>query len=242
MSLLPFFKSQLREFFRDVRVIAGKTSLRELAASKNCPVSLSTLKALDSGNHVRPDQFKQIGTLVGAAPADWIEWKVRYIEAYLQEYLLSPEADADLNPALVENFADERQRRLDQYASDATWNDRLGFHVADRLRLAGLGPLDLADATGGKTKKKDKHSVKYPTVTALRRGEHVRPEKFGAVCRRLGLNKTDLAALKISYAESYIGEFLLGSDASVWPGFQPTRHARALSLLIFSTQHSDALA
>jgi hypothetical protein len=108
--------------------------------------------------------------------------------------------------------------------------------------LAGAEALSLADASGGKARKKDMHSVKYPTVTALRRGEHVRPEKFGAVCRRLKLSKTDLAALKISYVEGFLGEFLLGRDTVIWGDIQPVRHPRTLSLLIFSTQNIETLA
>lgn len=130
----------------------------------------------------------------------------------MQEYILVPEAGATLDSNLVTDFASERKRRIKQYGFDSNWKDRLSFHVCDRLRLAGAEALSLADASGRKARKKDMHSVKYPTVTALRRGEHVRPEKFEAVCRRLKLSKTDLAALKISYVEGFLGEFLLDRD------------------------------
>jgi len=85
LTPLPFLASQLDEIVGKARAYGAGKSLREIAANHPNTVSLSTLKAVEAGKHIRPEQLKLVAQLFEMTPLDWIETKIRYVEAYMNE-------------------------------------------------------------------------------------------------------------------------------------------------------------
>ena len=243
----PFLVREFSEIVGKARAYGVGKSIAQIAARNPKGVSLSTLKAVEAGRHVRPQQLKLVAELFEMRPLDWIEAKIRYVESYLEEYLVSAKEANDaarIDLRALNTFAAFRTDRIQKYRTESTTyhQNRLKSHVELALQAANKAPMNLCDKTGVPTSKKDKFRVKYATVTALNRGEHIRPEKLGAICRRVALPRAALSALKITYAEAYLGEYLLGDDIAVLAKVTEVDYPRTTALLIFSTKNPQNLA
>jgi len=246
---VPYLIQEFSETVRLARQHGVGTSIGQIAASrpKVKGIRLSTLKAIDKGRHVRPAQLKLIARLFKMQPIDWTETKIRYVESYIGEYLVKPKNASDvakIAPCALSTFAAYRKARIRQLrkGSATYYQDCLKDLVEIALLKANKKPMHLCAKTGMLGSKKNKSSAKYPTVTALKRGLHVRPEKLGAICLSLGLPRAELRALKIRYAEAYLGEHLLGDDVSALAKAITADQQRTASLLIFSAANMADLA
>lgn len=221
-------------------------SIGRVVAQNPDKVSLSTLKAIEAGRHIRPEQLKAVRNLYGIERLAWVETKITYAEHYLQALLAPPLEELQGNPAEddhVTGFFRLRGKRTREVRSADLQRMRLQVEVAKALTQAGTTAAAICAHTGPSPDKKDRSRVSYPTVTAFERGENIRPAKFNAICRALKLQESAQHPLRIAYAEAYLGEFLLGTDATIFSRTQSLhRYPRAMSLLIFSTQNSADLA
>lgn len=86
------FRASLGEFAEIARAYGIGKPIREIAADTS-EVSLSTLKKLVNGEHIRAKQFLAAARAFQVRPLDWIELKIRYAEAYLGEFLLGEDPD-----------------------------------------------------------------------------------------------------------------------------------------------------
>jgi len=230
----PFFQKELADIIGVTKAYGVGISLKAIAEG-NPNVSLSTMKALFAGKHIRPQQFLSILSALSPRPLDRIESKVRYVEAFLNEYLvnLTPHfIETHLNRIDLKAFFNLRQDNLELFP---TRQARLSSYITCMFKKAGLTPGDIADSKGPKAKK-DIHSISYPTLTAIRRGEAIKPGKFNLVCRRLGVEKDNRNAAKILFGEAYLGEYLLDEDPAVFKRLKPVDYPRICALLIFSAQ------
>ena len=247
MKQLSFFSEQLGEIVWLARSKGVGKTLLQVAASHASEVSLSTLKAAEAGRHIREEQLRIVARAFEMRPLDWIETKIRYVEAYMNEYLVPPSSanqdTANIDPRVLKDFEGRRRTWLQQdQAEFPIHHVRFKLEVQKAFKEAGKQSLDVCDAVGVSKSKKDKFHVAFPTVTALRRAQHIRPEKFGAICRRLDLSRSALIVMKISYAEAYLGEYLLGHDAKIWSRANSVDYPRTVALLIYSTEHAKELA
>lgn len=70
------------------------------------------------------------------------------------------------------------------------------YKQGDDLSAKPNAREDIADEDG-QSKKKDKHSVSRPTINACRAGQHVSPNKFQCICRKLNIEKSERSIAKI---------------------------------------------
>ena len=246
MKQPPFFQEQFGEIIAKARTYRIGKPIGEIAAKHADKIGLSTLKAVEAGRHIRSEQMKIVRKLYAMKPLDWIETKVRYIEHYLEEYLvpsLDGKAHIRLDGKLVEKFFDLRGMRTRDTDSSELQRLRLQVEVTKAFKQAATTAAEICASTGPSRSKKDRSRMSYPTVTAFERGEHIRPAKFQAIYRTLKLPRSTLCALKIAYAESFLGEFLLGEEEAVFKkSISPVNYPRTVSLLIYSTENAVDLA
>jgi len=114
------------------------------------------------------------------------------------------------------------------------------YKQGDDLSAKPNAREDIADEDG-QSKKKDKHSVSRPTINACRAGQHVRPNKFQCICRKLNIEKSERSIAKILYSEAYLGEFLLGEDPSIFKRLNFENYPRTSALLTYSSENRDVL-
>lgn len=242
----PHFVDQLKQVAQRVRRQSTGMTVRQLAADR-FPVALSTLKAFDGGRHIRPPQLRQILDHLRVPPLDRIEVIIRFVEAYLREYLVPPvgaRIDAQPNNDLVAEFRAMRHSRMPTHQEDLTayFARRLKAHVHLALVRSEETLAAIASPTKGRTRKKDMFSVRSATVRKLQAGQCPRPEKFGAIRRQLHLPEEVNCRLKVAYAEAYVGEHLLGNGSADFNGIDRLAHPRTVSLLIFSTRDPENFA
>jgi hypothetical protein len=236
-----FFQASLGEFADIARAYGVGKPIREIAASTP-DVSLSTLKKLMNGEHIRAKQFHAAARAFNLRPLDWIELKIRYVEAYMQEYLFKDTEYRIRTSVDSMDIADFFQRRNDpeQQKLFSSREDRFSFFIRTHFVQQGVLPKDIADENG-QNKKKDKHSASRQTINACRAGQHVRPNKFQRICRKLNIEKSERSIAKILYAEAYIGEFLLGEDPAVFKKLNFENYPRTSALLTYSVENRDVL-
>jgi hypothetical protein len=233
----PHFQYELGSFMDRARAYGGGKTIRKIAEEHPDTISLSTLKKLMAGQHVLPKQFLQSKGLFRIKPLDWIEAKIRYVESYIGEYLVQlkeNQIEDKLDHIDLEAFFKKRSANKVVFPNRRV---RLQWAVETYFNGAGLAPADISDDVG-KSGKRNMHSISYPTVTAIRRGEHIKPAKFNLVCRRLGVEKEQQSIAKVLYAEAFIGDYLLGEDPKTFRSLSPYAHPRTCALLIFSTEES----
>lgn len=236
-----FFQASLGEFADIARAYGVGKPIREIAAATP-DVSLSTLKKLMNGEHVRPRQFRASAKAFKLRPLDWIELKIRYVEAYLHEYLFKDTEYRIRTSVDSMDLVDFFQRRNDpeQQKLFSSREDRFSFFIRTHFVQQGVLPQDIADEDGLK-KKKDKHSASRATINACRAGQHVRPNKFQRICRKLKIEKSERSIAKILYSEAYLGEFLLGEDPAVFKKLNYENYPRTSALLTYSAENRDVL-
>lgn len=230
----PFFEAELGEFMDVARAYGRGGSLKQIAAD-NPNISLTTLKKLFSGKPVLPKVFLVICAALEMRPLDFIEAKIRYSEAHLNEYLAKYTAhqlEEGIHKIDLTHFF---SRRRDQKALFKTRKYRLHSYIEGMFSKAKLTPLQVAESRGPKAKK-DMHSISYQTVTAIQRGQNSRPEKFNLLCRKLGIAQENLFTAKILYSEAYLEGYLLGEDLAVFKELDPINYPRTCALLIFSAR------
>lgn len=235
------FQASLGEFADIARAYGVGKPIREIAETTP-EVSLSTLKKLMNGEHIRAKQFIAAAKAFHLRPLDWIELKIRYIEAYLQEYLVK-ETDyrirtdvesLDLNE-FFELRADPKNRQL-----CPTRQKRFACANETFFRDPFIASADIATPVGA-SGKRDMHTVSRQTVDAFRRGEHVAPKKFKRICINLKIGKLDRTISKILYAEAYLGEFLLGEDPAVFKKISFVNYPRTSAVLTYSAENRNIL-
>jgi len=237
----PFFQVQFGEFIDDGRAYGVGRPIKELARVHAGAVGLSTMKAVTAGRHIRPEQLKAIARVFQLRPLDWIEVKIRYVEAYLQDYLVRLSGhDVATNSERGDLKTFFARRGLTKRPG-LTCQDRFRLFMQAEFSRAKIAPDTIGDSVGA-SGKRDMHTVSQPTVAAVRRGEHIRPEKFNLICRRLAIGKGRLPIAKILYAESFLGEYLLGEDEAVFTRLNQVNYPRTLDLLIYSTRMTAQLA
>ena len=236
-----FFQASLGEFADIARAYGVGKPIREIAA-ETPDVSLSTLKKLMNGEHIRAKQFHAAARAFQLRPLDWIELKIRYVEAYLQEYLVKDTefrvrtGVETLNlKEFFEQRADPENRRL-----YPTRKERFACANETFFRDPNIASADIADPVGA-SGKKDMHTVSRQTVDAFRRGEHVAPKKFKRICINLKVGKSDRTISKILYAEAYLGEFLLGEDSAVFKKLNFENYPRPSAVLTYSADNRNIL-
>ena len=235
-----FFQQELSEAVERARAYGTGKSIATLAAETDT-VSLSTMKKIVRGENIRVPQLKAVREVFSMSPLDWIEVKIRFGEAYLQEYLVKDTAfsmKTQLEKLGVEEFFATRAEQKNLWE---TRRDRLNFFVETHFRKRKMVPEDIADPVG-ESGKKDKFTVSRPTAGAFKRGDHVKPEKFKLVCRRLKIEGIDRTIAKVLYSEAYLNEFLLGEDSTVFKALTLADYPRTAALLIYSSKNAETLA
>lgn len=236
----PHFQYELG-FFMDMRRAYGVGKPIGKVALSHDSVSLATLKKLMAGRHILPKVFLPTRELFNISPLNWIEAKIRYVESYLNEYLVK------MKDERVEELVDQidipyffEQRAAAKLERGDT-RQRLGRYIRSEFTRRNLSQEDIADCVG-KSGKKDRHTISRPTVGQIQRGVHIRPQKFSLVCNRLGIENDNHSVAKILYAEGYLGEFLLGESPDVFKKLSLYEHPRTAAVLVFSAQKWDVLA
>lgn len=235
------FQASCGEFSEIARSYGVGRPIREIAATTP-DVSLSTLKKLMNGEHIRAKQFHAAAKAFKLRPLDWIELKIRYAEAYLQEYLMRDTEyrirtgieSLDLNEFFTARKDPERQKLF------TNRQERFSFFIRTHFNKQGVLPQDIADEVG-ESKKKDMWTVSRQTVNSFRAGQHVIPKKFKLICRKLNIEKSERTIAKILYSEAYLGEFLLGEDPAVFKKLNFGNYPRTSALLIYSAENRDIL-
>lgn len=237
----PFQKS-LGEFADFARAYGVGKPIREIAA-ETADVSLSTLKKLMNGEHIRAKQFHAAAKAFNLRPLDWIELKIRYVEAYLHEYLFKATEYRTRTSVESLDLADFFRNRHDPERARyfPSREERFSFFIWTHFKREGVLPQDIASDVGA-SKKRDRWSVSRQTINSFRAGQHVIPKKFQYICDQLNINKAERSIAKILYTEAYLGEFLLGDDPLVLEKLNFENYPRTSALLTYSTENSDILA
>jgi hypothetical protein len=242
----PFFVRQLSEIVRKARHRGIGKTIRQIASVGPGVIGFSTLKTIEGGRHIRPEQLRLVADLFAMKPLDWIETKIRYVESYMNGYLIAranTDRTSNLNSNLIAAFQTLRKARIKASKAPKTYlAQRLELQVQFGFGLARTTSTLVSTKTGKRNSKKDMFTVKSATVRALQRGMHIRPAKFGAIFRPLNLPNPMLGALEVAYAESFLGEHLLGDGTVDFSQLSDVEHPRTVCLLIFSTQNAKDLA
>ncbi len=236
-----YFQARLGEFADIARANGIGKPIREIAESTS-DVSLSTLKKLMNGEHIRARQFHAAVSAFQLRALDKIELKIRYAEAYLREYLCKETASQEqlvVDPLNVNDFF-RRRNDPEQRKLFPSREERFSCFIRAHFKKRGVLPQDIATEVG-QSKKKDKFTASRQTINACRSGQHVNPGKFQLICRKLSIEESEHSIAKILYAEAYLGEFLLGEDPAVFKGLNIGHYPRTSALLTYSTENRDVL-
>lgn len=235
-----YFQQELSDAVERARAYGTGKSIAKLA-SETDEVSLSTLKKFVRGENIRVKQLHAIEHLFQMRPLDSIEVKIRFSEAYLQEYLIQDTEYSITSQFEKLGFKDFFIQRQKQKRLWRTRRERFSFFITTYFERQKSVPEDIADPVG-ESGKKNKFTVSRPTVGAFKRGDHVKPEKFKLICRRLNIDRAARTTAKVLYSEAHLGEYLLQEDPDAFKRLNFEDYPRTVALLIYSTQNPGILA
>lgn len=235
------FQASFGEFADIARAYGVGKPIREIAETAP-DVSLSTLKKLMNGEHIRAKQFHAAAKAFQLRPLDWIELKIRYVEAYLHEYLFKDTEYRIRSSVDSLDLADFFQFRNapEQRKLFSSREERFSFFIWTHFKRERVLPQDIASDVGA-SKKRDRWSVSRQTINSFRAGKHVIPKKFQCICDQLHIDKAERSIAKILYSEAYLGEFLLGEDPAVFKKLSFVNYPRTSALLTYSTENRSIL-